>query len=1587
MKRRERQLVVIFWGLMFIFFGIAHQLQAGLLKINALYRERPARIEVTRYPITIPAADSISLDGRLDEGQWQKALLIDNFIKHQEAKEPLTGILLTGQPSGEGTEVLFADQRWKKATYNTRCYLLHDDKYLYIGAEAEIPAGKRENLKYGVWPGGEGFDNTEFIGLFIDRGKPYTYAKRRYMTCWRAEYYIFIDWKGKVIDAKIPGQWKPPNEDFSSGIEVKINRMADKWILEGRIPLTNLSAGENPKDINWLINVGRVTGYPEGGIPIEASSWTGTFLGRSLLRRCRLGSFSSDVEVSALSVGKYPAGGNIRIPHGEQVARILLYSPVDSTIVKIEHKISFSGKTFVVWNDTVKLKRGLNLFKWKYNAPSTDYRNTITLSREGKIISIHEVDSQTTPSLLLYPKEWQVAPPESISACVEIGATRTGLKGKELEVKLSSGNHIIASRIFTDIKKPIVDLTIPLNIQFPKPGKYRLSVTLLSNGKQIASKSHNIEILPPLARIGHSGKIELVDASLTPFKGKYPVTTGIPFPKGLLCDINQLKLVDNSNREVPCEFLPLGRWSRDGSIRWVRLNFLYDSSKKYFVEYNSGEQKVKFKSHVEVIENKNRIRVKTGSLDFTIGKDGFKGFQSFSVNKKALKVGKGEIYAIDEAGIRYSSLYGEGKTEIEYSGPFKTVLKMSGSCCAKSGTELLRYVIRITTYAEETFLRVDSTFILACDTRLYRFRKIGMDLGISFPNSQFEAKIEGEMKNFGKISGVSAVQKFWDIYEIKSEEKVLQSGKNLDGIFRFSTYSHSCAIGIRRFRELCPVGIKQKRGGEIEMLFWPEGVEKRWDEKQMDLRRILCLPFAHQGPLLDFNIPHEYQKIANKENRAAAHYMSSGIWNGNAMGCSRTHSFVLCFDKPGSQVSLRKAETFLVYPYVSANAEWMCKSEAIGFMPILPQKKQSKNPYIAEVEELLERNFDIQIEKLREVSFGKWNWGRLNQSFLKRPQRWTLWRIFMNTHQECGQAPWMLFIRSTNPKYLEFARAHTNHSVDIGWCHYADVGMRVKGFYGKVPGGVCDYKGYVPWNSGARNGYNWYVDFILFHYYLTGNLRAKDTAEEIYRLLLSFYNRNRTGRSGATNIETGIRLYYFTHDGRILPFIKNNFEVKLREQTKVGFVPGGTEFSDWLSGYYQLTGDKRAIMFGERIAKADVANPWWYNAKRGQESWEISAFAYNYTKNPQYLRPALYRLESGTKWYEICWAFLQSYVGYFLYALEQAGPDLKPLASNYALQKVGLAKDNWKTVAMYMVKKKQKQLTIKLCGSIPKNVKGEIRVVDKEGNVLATQSLPHLEWKLLPLGNPPVNPESTEITIDVTGKTGPFKLQVKGEGTVKLLLPSTPLFTEGKFGKGILLQNLGNVRYRRVNFNLEEGTIEMWFKPLWKSPEERSNNVSPFYNVLFNNCEKGSGNYGFEICFWDSGRKGDRKFIIARWKNYFKGDSMSSQIVWPEEKWHHIAFCWKKGEKGVICKLFLDGKLVVSKQTDGEKFPVKLNNKITLGTNGIVSKNAALNGIIDSLRISSRMKEKFDLSQPPSVEKDTLFLVNFENTFKPELKK
>ena len=98
------------------------------------------------------------------------------------------------------------------------------------------------------------------------------------------------------------------------------------------------------------------------------------------------------------------------------------------------------------------------------------------------------------------------------------------------------------------------------------------TVLLLSCGAASSSLDHSGEFYKWIGKT-FSIPLEIKDNSVAG-RSSWPVTSGVPFPAGLVFEPNNLRLTDADGREIPCQFTVLSRyWARDKSIRWLLLDF------------------------------------------------------------------------------------------------------------------------------------------------------------------------------------------------------------------------------------------------------------------------------------------------------------------------------------------------------------------------------------------------------------------------------------------------------------------------------------------------------------------------------------------------------------------------------------------------------------------------------------------------------------------------------------------------------------------------------------------------------------------------------------------------------------------------------------------------------------------------------------------------------------------------------------------------------------------------------------------------------------------------------------------------------
>src|SRR5262245_13891860 len=78
----------------------------------------------------------------------------------------------------------------------------------------------------------------------------------------------------------------------------------------------------------------------------------------------------------------------------------------------------------------------------------------------------------------------------------------------------------------------------------------------------------------------------VIDEPLPARKVPWPITTGVPFPRGQLGAGENCRLVDDTGRECPLQARVTATWdAQRRSIRWLTIDFIAQPGRKYALEF------------------------------------------------------------------------------------------------------------------------------------------------------------------------------------------------------------------------------------------------------------------------------------------------------------------------------------------------------------------------------------------------------------------------------------------------------------------------------------------------------------------------------------------------------------------------------------------------------------------------------------------------------------------------------------------------------------------------------------------------------------------------------------------------------------------------------------------------------------------------------------------------------------------------------------------------------------------------------------------------------------------------------------------
>lgn len=638
--------------------------------------------------------------------------------------------------------------------------------------------------------------------------------------------------------------------------------------------------------------------------------------------------------------------------------------------------------------------------------------------------------------------------------------------------------------------------------------------------------------------------------------GAWPVITGVPLPRGAVDDVSRFALYENGQR-VAVQVTPAATWEVGGSVKWMHVRFVG--------RYTNGEPAT------------YRLKLEDASA-----RQGTPGVDLRTFWAQC------DPYLVDEAGARYE-LKNDGDLQVtlDEQGPVRWVLTARGWYTSASGEKLCQSTTRMHAYADQPFVRVTQETTVTFDTH----KKQLADLGFAIDTpaaARFSMGVDGEAAS-GDLP-VYLHQDRWDRCHIVNPAGRAQTGEKSDGWFSVQDASG------RTLRTVAVRDIWQKFPKEVSLdadsmtvHFWPKHGHEAFDQATAlakdQIYKFLCF---HQGALMDLKTPSVYvdtfdqwaadPKVGSVEGsgnwwRESEH---DGTRDGNARGIIISNEFAVLMDD-----SIEPATFGLTLqrdPAAMADPAWNCATDAI--MPMAPRVAgRYEDMENAVLEGFLSWTRTVE----RYNDYGMFNFADTHSIHVIDENRPGLHRIWQTSHYHNVGTNWLQYYRTGDPRMLRWARANTDHYINIDTVNYVDEENPVPVRDHEL--GAMHHMGWKTHWASSGDAWGSYAgttghfidpDASLWCWYLTGNPRAKEAYDLWHQAILKKLNGQLWGhaRNFLTTFAYIVNLYAQTHDPRLLANV-HTAAWSLQQRALETQRPGPMWHPWWIVRYHDLTRDAR----------------------------------------------------------------------------------------------------------------------------------------------------------------------------------------------------------------------------------------------------------------------------------------------------------------------------------------------------------------------------------------------------------------------------
>ena len=626
----------------------------------------------------------------------------------------------------------------------------------------------------------------------------------------------------------------------------------------------------------------------------------------------------------------------------------------------------------------------------------------------------------------------------------------------------------------------------------------------------------------------------------------WPVTRGVPLPKGALQDLENVGVEDAGGEVVPAQFRVLSRWT-DGSLKWVLADFQADvpagGEAAYRFVYGGDIGKAEHDAAVRVDEGADRISICTGPLRFEVNRERFSFLENVALLQGGAWVeasssggearvriceslqGNGKRYVYGMGGDCLASLAVDGyQVEVEEVGPVRVVIRCEGAFEADvpmhhySGYRPFRFVTRIYAYAGRAELRVLHTVIVRCNPRETEVEEIAVRIPVAL-SGPVRYRVASRRAEEGALAdGDSLMLSQWLHNHFRVDRRsgervqVLAEGERTEGWMAVEDGRVGVAVGLRYMPEEFPKALGASGEG-IDVYCWRDP-----DGGRLSMKRY---------------------------GEAVAWDEGEGVY-ADGTGTAKTSEFFICYyGVDEGEVVQDRVRGWLQVPHVCLDPAWAAACEVTGgFLPSDVERFPESERMMTGFLDWLERNIRLG------GWYGFFDWGDALVSWDPEMGDWKFtgrWG-WCNSEWDPRHGVWIQYLRTGDARYFQLGEAMTRHSMDVDTCH--DHPFRPYMVGGCFRHSV-DHFGDEPCASHT------FLDNWIDYYYLTGDLRTFEVLQEAGAFFMRYrWTEDPTFsfslRSIANTFRGLLHVYDVTGDSKFLERAEVVYEVIARGQNEDG---------------------------------------------------------------------------------------------------------------------------------------------------------------------------------------------------------------------------------------------------------------------------------------------------------------------------------------------------------------------------------------------------------------------------------------------------